>query len=293
MNNNNNKNTNDLQIYIDSKFYSTSDAKISVFDHGLMYGDGIYEALRAYDGKIFKIDDHVNRLFSSASGISLKIPTRKEEIKSALYQTIWKNNLPNAYLRLIVTRGQGKMGVDPRNCAKPTIIIIPEIRPPPYRNGGGVSVIIAKSVKRTPKWALDPRIKSLNYLNNILAKIEAINEDADDAILLNEKGHISEASTGNVFLVNDNCITTPPVSAGILEGITRKAIIEIIRDSKLRFQEKTVRETDLLNADEVFLSGTSVEIAPVLKINRRKINSGKVGSITQLLKEKFIELTTK
>ena len=277
-------------IYVNGEYYPKSQAKISVYDHGLLYGDGIYEAIREYDGVIFKLREHIDRLFESAKSIKLDLGITKEEMEKLVIETVKKNGYRDAYIRIVVTRGVGRMGVDPRNCEKPTIIIIAEPRKP-FLKKEGVEAIIA-SVRRVPNWALDPKIKTLNYLNNVLAKIEAINAGVDEAIMLNEHGYVTEASTENIFIVKNKKLITPPLEAGILRGITRETVMELAKELGYECEERNLTSHDLYNADEVFVTGTAAEIVPITRIDGRVIGDGKPGPITKELMRKFEEIRT-
>jgi branched-chain amino acid aminotransferase len=272
-------------VYIDGVFVPREEAKISVWDHGLLYGDGVFEAIRVYDWNIFKLKEHIDRLFESAKAIMINIPLSKDELISKVVELVKKNNLRYGYIRIIVTRGVGPMGVDPRNCKKPTIIIMTERREPIW--GERPIVAITSSIRRIPPECIDPKIKSLNYLNNILAKIEAINAGADAAIMLNIQGYVSEASTENIFIVKNSVLYTPPLEAGILRGITRETIMEIAKDLNIPVFERNLTIHDLYTADEVFLVGTAAELAPVVKIDGRIINDGKPGPIFRRIYEEY------
>jgi len=272
-------------VYINGAFMPREEAKISVWDHGLLYGDGVFEAIRVYDWNIFKLKEHIDRLFESAKAIMINIPLTKDELVSKVVEIVKKNNLRYGYIRIIVTRGVGPMGVDPRNCKEPTIIIMTERREPIW--GEKPITAITSSIRRIPPECIDPKIKSLNYLNNILAKIEAINAGADAAIMLNVQGYVSEASTENIFVVKSGVLYTPPLEAGILRGITRETVIEIAKDLNIPVVERNLTIHDLYTADEVFLAGTAAELAPVIKIDGRVINDGKPGPIFRRIYEEF------
>jgi len=272
-------------VYINGVFVPREEAKISVWDHGLLYGDGVFEAIRVYDWNIFKLKEHIDRLFESAKAIMINIPLSKDELISKVVELVKKNNLRYGYIRIIVTRGVGPMGIDPRNCKKPTIIIMTERREPIW--GERPIVAITSSIRRIPPECIDPKIKSLNYLNNILAKIEAINAGADAAIMLNIQGYVSEASTENIFIVKNSILYTPPLEAGILRGITRETIMEIAKDLNIPVFERNLTLHDLYTADEVFLVGTAAELAPVVKIDGRIINDGKPGPIFRRIYEEY------
>jgi branched-chain amino acid aminotransferase len=269
-------------VYIDGKFYPKSEAKISVFDHGLLYGDGVFEGIRVYDGVIFLLKEHIDRLYNSAKFIKLNIPISKEEMIAAVVETVKRNRAKNSYIRLVVTRGMGDLGLDPRKCSKPSIIIIVEQI---QLVGGaakekGVSAIIA-STRRDSVSATTHEVKSLNYLNSILAKLEAIEAGADMAIMLDSRGFVSEAEAANLFIVRDGIIATPPTTAGILDGVTRRRIIRLIRELGMEIVERDITPFELITATEVFLTGTGAEILPVVKINGIQIGDGVPGPITK------------
>ena len=278
-------------MYIDGKFVPESEAKISVFDHGFLYGDGVFEGIRAYNGKVFKLREHIDRLYDSAKAIALEIPISKEEFMKIILETLRVNNLRDAYIRPIVTRGIGDLGLDPRKCSKPTIIVI--TRPWGKLYGDlyekGLKAVTV-TIRRNPIDSLPPNIKSLNYLNNVLAKIEANVKGGDEAIFLDKNGYVSEGSGDNVFIVKNGLIITPP-TINNLKGITREVVIEIIERLKLPFKEANISIYDLYTADEVFVTGTAAEIAPIVEIDGRKIGDGKPGRITKILMEEFKKVT--
>lgn len=278
-------------MYIDGKFVPESEAKISVFDHGFLYGDGVFEGIRAYNGKVFKLREHIDRLYDSAKAIALEIPISKEEFMKIILETLRVNNLRDAYIRPIVTRGIGDLGLDPRKCSKPTIIVI--TRPWGKLYGDlyekGLKAVTV-TIRRNPIDSLPPNIKSLNYLNNVLAKIEANVKGGDEAIFLDKNGYVSEGSGDNVFIVKNGLIVTPP-TINNLKGITREVVIEIIERLKLPFKEANISLYDLYTADEVFVTGTAAEIAPIVEIDGRKIGDGKPGRITKILMEEFKKVT--
>jgi branched-chain amino acid aminotransferase len=276
-----------MQIYIDGKFHSRDEAKVSVFDHGFLYGDGVFEGIRAYSGKIFRLDDHLDRLYDSAKTIDLTVPMTKEEMSNAIIETCRKNNLKEAYIRPIVTRGVGDLGLDPRKCPKSSVVIIAvewgAMYGDLYEKGlTGVSV----SVRRNPAEALPPNVKSLNYLNNILAKIEANYKGGDEAIFFDTNGYLSEGSGDNIFIIKNGIISTPP-TLNNLRGITRMVAIELATELGLNVIERNMGYFDLYSADEVFVTGTAAEVAPITKIDGRVIGNGKPGAITRQLMEKF------
>jgi branched-chain amino acid aminotransferase len=275
-------------VYIDGKFYPKSEAKISVFDHGLLYGDGVFEGIRVYDGVIFLLKEHIDRLYNSAKFIKLNIPISKEEMIAAVVEAVKRNRAKNSYIRLVVTRGMGDLGLDPRKCSKPSIIIIVEQI---QLVGGaakekGVSAIIA-STRRDSVSATTHEVKSLNYLNSILAKLEAIEAGADMAIMLDSRGFVSEAEAANLFIVRDGIIATPPTTAGILDGVTRRRIIRLIRELGMEIVERDITPFELITATEVFLTGTGAEILPVVKINGIQIGDGVPGPITKKIMQEF------
>lgn len=277
----------ELLIYVDGQYLPKSKAKISVYDHGFLYGDGVFEGIRAYNGYVFKLEEHIDRLYSSARAIMLEIPLKKEEMKRAVVETLKKNKLKEAYIRLVASRGAGDLGLDPRRCPKPTVIIITDrIR---LHDGAakekGITAIISW-VKRDPVDATSHEIKSLNYLNSILAKIEANSAGADEAICLNKEGFVCEGVAENIFMVAKGTIITPPTSTGALRGITRSVVIEIAQRLGYTVTKKEITPSDLFIADEVFLTGTAAEVVSVKEINKRRIGDGIPGPVTtKLMKE--------
>lgn len=273
-----------MYIYLNNSFVPKEEAKVSVFDHGLMYGDGIFETLRSYNGTVFRIDSHIDRLLASAEMIRLAVPKGKDELKEVTYQSLKINGLREAYIRISITRGEGEIGLDPDLCKEPTIIVISKpLTPYPdeiYRKG--VRIIIS-AVRRMPAEALDPAIKSLNFLNNILAKISAKDKKAFDALMLNEQGYVTETTTANIFIVRKGLLITPPLSSGILKGITRSAIILISRAMGIDLLEQNILPADLYGADESFLTNTSLEIMPVVEVDGNQIRDGMPGEITRRL----------
>ncbi|MBF0773974.1 branched-chain-amino-acid transaminase [Mammaliicoccus sciuri] len=281
-------------IFIDDKFYKQEDAKINVYDHGLLYGDGIYEGIRCYSKNIFQLDEHIERLFKSAKSIQLTIRYSKDELTDAIIQTIKKNNLENAYIRLIVTRGIGPIGPNPNLCVNSTLIIIVEDLPNIHGLKAldrGTSLAIV-STRRDSVDATSHEIKSLNYLNSIMAKMEAKHYGVDDAILLDSNGFISESTICNIFMIENKIIYTPQSSNGILKGITRKNVIEIAKELNLEVIERNITPYELINADEVFLTGTHAEIVGVTKINNIQIGNNSIGPITTKIRKKYMERTT-
>jgi branched-chain amino acid aminotransferase len=281
-----------LQVYISGKYYDKDDAKISVYDHGLLYGDGVFEGMRSYSGKVFRLQQHLDRLWDSARSIWLTIPMSKEEMANAVNETLAKNGIRDGYIRLIVTRGSGTLGLDPNKCPKPEVIIITDhiqLYPKEFYENG-LKIITAATV-RNHTAALSPRIKSLNYLNNILAKIEGLRAGCVEALMLNTKGEVAECTGDNIFLAKGGVLFTPPIDAGILEGITRNAIIELAEAAGITVKQIPLSRHDVYIADEVFLTGSAAEVIPVVEIDTRTIGSGKPGPITKLLTEKFHQLT--
>ena len=281
-----------MKIYIDEKYYDQKDAKISVFDHGLLYGDGIFEGIRAYNGRVFKLTEHIDRLFCSAKAILLKIPLSHGEIVRAVVETCRRNKIRDGYIRLVVTRGAGTLGLNPNRCKNPSIIIIADkiqLYPAELYERG--MEIITVPTTRNLHSALNPAIKSLNYLNNILAKIEANNAGCEEAIMLNAEGFVSECTGDNIVIVKAGQILTPPLSAGALYGITRGVVIELAREEGLTVAEPNLTRYDLFNADECFLTGTGAELIPIVKIDGRVIGAGKPGPITRRLVDKYHALT--
>jgi branched-chain amino acid aminotransferase len=280
------------KVYISGKLHDKADAKISVYDHGLLYGDGVFEGIRVYGGKVFKLQAHVDRLFESARAIKLEIPLSWQQMADAIEQTVAANNKRDGYVRPIVTRGAGTLGLDPRKTSDPQVIIIVDdisLYPPElYENG--LEIATVATIRNHPA-ALSPRIKSLNYLNNILAKIEGIQQGCLESLMLNHKGEIAECSGDNIFLVKNGTLRTPPIDAGILEGITRDTVIDLAREARIPVQEIALTRHDVFVADECFLTGTAAEIIPVVKCDGREIGPGKPGPITRRLHEAYHRLT--
>ena len=275
-------------VYINGEFVPESEAKISVFDHGFLYGDGVFEGIRAYKGVVFKLREHLERLYDSAKFLRIEIPMSKEDLMEVILETVRRNGLSDCYIRVVITRGVGDLGLDPRKCEKPSIIII--ARPmAPLLGKRSVSLIIS-SVRRDGVDATNHQAKSLNYLNNILAKLEAINAGADDAVMLDSRGFVSEATGENIFIVKDERIMTPPPTSGILSGITRDCVIELARRLGYEVVERELTPFELLTADEVFLTGTAAEIVPVESVNGRKIGERVPGPITERLIREFEKL---
>jgi len=282
----------ELLIYIDGKYYPKSQAKISVYDHGLLYGDGVFEGIRAYNGVVFKLKEHIDRLCRSARVIMLNIPLTKKELTNAVLETLRKNNLRDAYIRLVVTRGVGDLGLDPRKCPKPSVIIITDViklhSGEPKEKGIRAMIVW---VKRDPVDATSHEVKSLNYLNSILGKIEANVAGFDEAICLDKNGHISEGVAENLFIVENGKIITPPTSTGALIGITRNVVMKLAEKLDYKAIERTITPTDLFTTDEAFFTGTAAEIIPIVEVNKRMIGDGKPGPVTRRLMQEFEKLT--
>ena len=282
-----------LKIYINGKLYDKEDAKISVYDHGLLYGDGVFEGIRSYGGKVFRLDEHLDRLWDSAKAIWLEIPMHARPRwprPSTTRSTV--NGIEDGYIRLVVTRGVGTLGLDPNRCSDPQVIIIADhiALYPDELYEKGLEIVTVSTPRNHPA-ALSPRIKSLNYLNNILAKIEGMQAGCIEALMLNHKGEVAECTGDNIFLVRKGRLLTPPIDAGILEGITRDAVIELARDAGIEVREIPLTKHDVYIADECFLTGTAAEVIPVVKVDSRTIGDGKPGPITRDLMERFQKLT--
>ncbi len=278
----------ELLVYVDGSYYPKSQAKISVFDHGLLYGDGIFEGIRAYNGSVFKLKEHIDRLYRSAHMIMLEIPMAKEQMIQAVLETLRKNSLKDSYIRLIVTRGVGDLGLNPKKCAKPTIIIITDtitLHKVEAKEKGVTAML--SWVKRDPVDATSHEIKSLNYLNSILAKIEANIAGVDEAICLDKNGFICEGVAENMFMVKNGKLFTPPSYTGALQGITAEEVMRLARRLGYDVEEKNITPYELFNAEEAFFTGTAAEIIPVREINKRTIDSGKPGPITKKLMAEF------
>lgn len=281
-----------LQVYISGKLYPKDEAKISVYDHGLLYGDGVFEGMRSYGGKVFRLQQHLDRLWKSAKAICLEIPMTMEAMAAAVNSTLQVNGITDGYIRLVVTRGSGTLGLDPNRCERPEIIIITDyisLYPQEFYDNG-LQIITVSTIRNHPA-ALSPRIKSLNYLNNILAKIEGLQAGCIEALMLNHQGHIAECTGDNIFLVSRGVLLTPPIDAGILEGITRDAVIELAREAGLSVREVPLTRHDVYVSDECFLTGSAAEVVPVVKVDSRRIGDGKPGPITRDLTRRFRELT--
>ena len=280
------------KIYINGKLFDKADAKISVYDHGFLYGDGVFEGIRIYEGKVFRLREHIDRLYETARHIKLEIPMSRQQLSDAVNSTVKANAKKNGYIRLVISRGAGTLGLDPRKTTDPqTIIIVDDISLyPPELYENGMEIATVATIRNHPN-AVNPRIKSLNYLNNILAKIEAIQAGCMEALMLNHKGEVAECTGDNIFLVKRGELRTPPVDAGILEGITRTAVMELARAAGIGVREMALTRHDVYAADECFLTGTAAEVIPVVKCDSRPIGTGKPGPITKQLRERFQQLT--
>jgi branched-chain amino acid aminotransferase len=281
-----------LQVYIDGTLYAKEDAKISVYDHGLLYGDGVFEGIRSYSGKVFRLREHLDRLWNSAKAIWLTIPISKEEMAAAIEKTLAANGIQDGYIRVVVTRGCGSLGLDPNHCSHPQVIIITDLISlyPDELYRKGLEIVTVSTMRNHPA-ALSPRVKSLNYLNNILAKIEGQQAGCVEALMLNHKGEVAECTGDNIFLVRDGRVLTPPNDASILEGVTRQAVIDLAREAGIVVAEVALTKHDVYIADECFLTGSAAEVIPVVKVDSRTIGDGTPGPITRDLRERFHKLT--
>ena len=281
-----------MKIYLDGQFYEKEDAKVSVFDHGLLYGDGVFEGIRFYQGRVFRLAEHIGRLFDSAQAICLKVPLSKAEMTEALLETIRQNALQDGYVRLVVTRGCGDLGLNPSICPRATVFIIASkitLYPAEmYRDG---LTVVTCATRRIPHGALSPMVKSLNYLNNVLAKIESQQAGAGEGLMLNEQGFVAECTGDNIFTVKNGKISTPPISSGALAGITREVVFEMAAEAGIAISEPNMTRYDIYTADECFLTGTAAEVIPVVKLDSRLIGGGTPGPVTKQLIERFHQLT--
>ncbi|MDO4551085.1 MAG: branched-chain-amino-acid transaminase [Planctomycetia bacterium] len=279
------------KVYINGEYFDKENATVNVYDHGLLYGDGVFEGMRSYNGKVFRMEQHMDRLWFSAKAIALKIPGTKEEMAQAVNQTLAINNLKDAYIRLVITRGVGPLGISPVRCPHPQVIIITDniTMYPQKCYDEGLEIVTASTIRTSPA-AFSPRVKSLNYLNNIMAKLEGLNAGCDEALMLNHKGEICECTGDNIFLVRNGIIYTPPTDAGILEGITRGAVIDLAHQNGISLQEVPQTRHDVYISDECFLTGSAAEVIPVVKVDGREIGTGKPGPITKKLITLFREM---
>lgn len=279
------------RVWLNGKLVDKMDAKISVYDHGLLYGDGVFEGIRVYHSKVFRHQQHIDRLYDSARAIALEIPMAPGDLLKAVEDTVKANNKVNGYIRLLVTRGVGSLGLDPRKCEPNIVVIVDDIALYPQElYESGLEIVTASTIRSHPN-TVNPRVKSLNYLNNILAKIEGQRAGCFEALMLNHKGEVAECTGDNIFLVKNGKLTTPPKDAGILDGVTRNAVIELALKAGIPFEEVTMTRYEVYTADECFLTGTAAEIIAVTKCDSRPIGSGKPGPVTKKLRELFQELT--
>jgi branched-chain amino acid aminotransferase len=277
-----------LKIWLGDKLVDEQDAKISVFDHGLLYGDGVFEGIRVYNKRVFELEAHIDRLYNSAKGIRLDIPMSREKLIDALHKTVEANDVGNGYIRLVVTRGIGSLGLNPFTCENPTVFIIADNIQlyPEELYEKGMKIISATTVRNHPL-AIPPQVKSMNYLNNILAKIEALDNDVPEAIMYNHEGYVAEATGDNVFTVRKGIVYTPPAEAGALEGITREVVIRLAKKDGIEVVEKNLTRFDLYISDELFLTGTAAEVIGIVEIDGRIIGDGRPGPVTKQLRDKF------
>jgi branched-chain amino acid aminotransferase len=281
-----------MKIYIDGAFYPEPEAKVSVFDHGLLYGDGIFEGIRFYEGRVFRLQEHLERLYDSAKAIALKIPLTLEEMQEATLETIRQNGLRDGYIRLLVTRGKGNLGLSPDRCPKASVIIIADkIQLYPAEKYEKGMVMVTCATRRATPAALLPAVKSLNYLNNIMAKVEASHAGADEGVMLNEQGYIAECTGDNLFVVKRGVVTTPPVYAGALCGINRGVVLEICQELGIPTREAEMTRYDVYTADECFLTGTAAEVIAAIVLDTRPIGTGRPGPVTERIIARFRELT--
>jgi branched-chain amino acid aminotransferase len=286
-------------VYMDGSFVDEKEAKVSVFDHGFLYGDGVFEGIKAYNGRVFALDEHVDRFFESAQSIQLTLPLSRSEMKKAIIETVRRNNLRDAYIRPVASRGKGALGLDPRSCKKATVVIIvdAEIRHPEDTGGASLSQkgikVITTAFRRNGPDVLSPRVKSTNYLNNILAKLQANAVGVQDAIFLNEQGFVCELTGDNLFMVKNSRVITPPLSFGILDGVTRRVILRLAREMGLGGAEEPLTLHDLYTSDECFCTATRVEVLSIVWVDGRQVGGGTPGQITTSITERFLELANR
>ena len=282
-----------LKVFINGTLYNKEDAKVSVYDHGFLYGDGVFEGMRSYGGSVFRMKEHLDRLWESAEKIQLEIPMSKEQMADSVNATLAANEIEDGYIRLVVSRGEGTLGLDPNKCPTPKIIIITDLITlyPDEFYQNGLEIITAKTIRNHPG-ALDPRIKSLNYLNNILAKIEGLAAGCVETLMLNHQGEVAECTGDNIFIVQDGRLLTPPVEAGVLEGITRGAVMELAAEDDVEVVETTMTLEDVYAAEEVFLTGSAAEIVPVIKVDGNQIGNGTPGLLTRRIADLYSQLRT-
>ncbi|KHE66888.1 branched-chain-amino-acid transaminase [Halobacillus sp. BBL2006] len=280
-------------IYLGGEYVDKNEAVVSVYDHGFLYGDGVFEGIRVYEGNIFKLDEHLNRLYDSAKSIMLQIPYEKEELEEIIAETVRKNQLETAYIRVVVSRGAGNLGLDPASCSNPRVVVIAEALAlfPKELYERGVRLASVSSRRNRPD-VLPPQVKSLNYLNNILVKMEANQAGVDEALMLNDQGYVTEGSADNIFIVKNGTIFTPPTYLGALEGITRNAIIDLAEEKGYKIKEQPFTRHDVYVADEVFLTGTAAEVIAVVEVDQRQVGDGTPGVVTNHLLSEFRKITT-
>ena len=281
-----------LEVYIDGNYYPKEQARVSVYDHGLLYGDGVFEGIRAYSGRVFRLEEHLQRLYASARSVAIEVPVSLDEMREIVLHTLRRNKLKDSYIRLMVTRGVGDLGLDPRKCDKASIICITDTIKlyPADAYEQGMRIIIASTRKNSPD-CLSPRIKSMNYLNNILAKVEAIGAGVAESLMLDKNGFLTECTSENIFLIKNRVLYTPTAVVGILEGITRSVVMELAQRAGIEVQMAFLTPHDLYTSDESFVTGTGAEILPVVEVGHRKIGDGRVGPVTKQLLAAFRELT--
>jgi len=285
-----------MLVYLDGKFVSEEEAKVSVLDHGFLYGDGVFEGIKAYNGRIFGLDEHVERFYESAQSILLELPISREEMKKAIIETVRRNNLKDAYIRPVASRGKGALGLDPRNCPKATLVIIVDAETRHPEDAGGTPVskkgikVITTSLRRNAADVLSPRVKSTNYLNNILAKLQANAAGVHDAVFINEQGFACELTGDNLFIVKKSRVITPPVWVGILDGITRRGILRVAHEQGFETAEEPLTMHDLYTSDECFCTATRIEVFPIVWVDGRQIGNGTPGPITNKIIKSFLEL---
>jgi branched-chain amino acid aminotransferase len=286
-------------VYVNGSFVSEEEAKVSVFDHGFLYGDGVFEGIKAYNGRIFALDEHVDRIYESAQSIQLELPLSRSEMKQAIIETVRRNNLRDAYIRPVASRGKGALGLDPRSCKKATVVIIvdAEIRHPEDTGGTSLSQkgikVITSTFRRNGPDVLSPRVKSTNYLNNILAKLQANAVGVQDAIFLNGQGFVCELTGDNLFIVKNSRVITPPLWFGILDGITRRVVLRIAKEMGLEAAEDPLTLHDLYTSAECFCTATRIEVAPIVWVDGRQIGNGAPGPVTSKITKKLLELASR
>jgi len=282
-----------MKVYINKKFYEKEEAKISVFYHGFLYGDGVFEGIRSYDRTVFCLREHIDRLFASAKVLMLEVPMSKKELEEAVIDTLKENNLSDAYIRVIITRGVGDLGLDPKKCKEPTVVIITDkiVLYPQDLYKNGLEVITASTRRNIPE-AVNPCVKSLNYLNNIFAKIEARRAGCEEAIMLNSEGYVAECTGDNIFIIKNNTLITPPTYIGALPGITKNVVMKIAKEKcKMEVKEELFTTYELYTSEECFLTGTAAEVIPVVKVDGRAINDSKPGKYTLQIMDEFKKIT--